>query len=185
MEIPESIIKYASSNECGGIMCKDESLNEHFHCYDLQCNNRVIIKREELIRHLKWHMKRNNSLKLGFLRFSSSDDCSIQFQTCIYNQKQTHYHCIHSKCSKVYISTSDVQIHSNSHQKDSAIIQEGFQRYRATENCDTNYCTFSQLQTTHFHCVRRNCKHTFKNKADMGMIFFLLFSGENFSRIWL
>ena len=35
-------------------------------------------------------------------------------------------------CKKVYISTSDVQMHANYHRKDSAIIQEGFQRFRAT-----------------------------------------------------
>lgn len=72
-------------------------------------------------------------------------------------------------CDKVYISTSDVQMHANYHRKDSAIIQEGFQRFRATEECGAAYCLFFGQRTTHFHCRRDNCKYTFKNKADMGM----------------
>lgn len=168
MEIPKTFIKFASSKECGSVKCIDEHLKEHIHCQDLYCFNRVILKKDEIVRHLKWHMKRKESLKFGFLRFSSRDDCSIHFQQCQHNRKQTHYHCIHSKCSKVYVSTSDVQMHSNYHQKDSAIIQEGFQRYRATENCNTDYCSFSQRKTTHFHCARECCKHTFKNKAEIG-----------------
>ena len=73
-------------------------------------------------------------------------------------------------CDKVYISTSDVQMHANYHRKDSAIIQEGFQRYRATEDCATSYCAFSGQRTTHFHCRRTGCTYTFKNKADMGKL---------------
>jgi hypothetical protein len=72
-------------------------------------------------------------------------------------------------CDKVYISTSDVQMHANYHRKDSAIIQEGFQRFRATEECGAAYCSFFGQRTTHFHCRRDSCKYTFKNKADMGM----------------
>ena len=72
-------------------------------------------------------------------------------------------------CSKVYISTSDVQMHGNYHRKDSAIIQEGFQRFRATENCCTPSCLFADQKTTHFHCRRSGCSFTFKNKSDMGM----------------
>lgn len=60
-------------------------------------------------------------------------------------------------------------MHANYHRKDSAIIQEGFQRYRATEECRTSYCAFFGQRTTHFHCRRDNCQYTFKNKADMGM----------------
>lgn len=71
-------------------------------------------------------------------------------------------------CDKVYISTSDVQMHANYHRKDSAIIQEGFQRLRATEECRTPYCAFYGQRTTHFHCRRDHCQFTFKNKADMG-----------------
>lgn len=102
----------------------------------------------------------------SFLRFTSSDDCTIQFGYCQHNRKQTHYHCIQNKCDKTYISTSDVQMHSNYHRKDSAIYQEGFQRYRATEKCLVQHCIFYGQCTTHFHC--RRCKYTFKNKADMG-----------------
>ena len=105
---------------------------------------KMLNKKEEIIRHLKWHKKRNESLTHGFLRYSSSDDCSIQFGingtinnycinlngikqhiVCPHNRKQTHYHCIQPNCDKIYISTSDVQMHSNYHRKDSAIIQEG------------------------------------------------------------
>lgn len=59
-------------------------------------------------------------------------------------------------------------MHANYHRKDSAIIQEGFQRFRAMEDCGTDYCTFRNQHTTHFHCRRDICSFTFKNKADMG-----------------
>ena len=68
----------------------------------------------------------------------------------------------------MYISTSDVQMHANYHRKDSAIQQEGFQRYRASEDCGVELCTYNGQRTTHFHCKRQGCSYTFKNKADMG-----------------
>lgn len=61
-------------------------------------------------------------------------------------------------------------MHANYHRKDTAIIQEGFQRFRATENCGTAACLFFGQRTTHFHCRRSGCSFTFKNKADMGML---------------
>lgn len=120
-----------------------------------------------MIRHFKWHKKRDESLQYGFLRYSPSDDCGVKFPDCVHNRKQTHYHCMHDKCDKCYISTSDVQMHSNYHRKDIAIIQEGFQRFRATECCETPSCAFYGQRTTHFHCIRDNCSTTFKNKADI------------------
>ncbi|XP_023932584.1 zinc finger protein castor homolog 1-like [Lingula anatina] len=138
---------------------------EHYHCVD--CSFRVFIKKEEMIRHFKWHKKRDDSLQHGFMRYSPMDDCFAKFGNCTHCGKQTHYHCIQSGCNKVYISTSDVQMHANYHRKDSAIIQEGFQRFRATEDCGTPSCQFYGQRTTHFHCRRSSCNFTFKNKADM------------------
>ncbi|KAG1670498.1 Transcription factor castor [Nymphon striatum] len=127
----------------------------------------VFVKKEEMIRHFKWHKKRDDSLQHGFLRYSPMDDCSEKFPNCSHNRKQTHYHCLMESCDKVYISTSDVQMHANYHRKDSAIIKEGFQRFRATEDCGTQACTFYGQRTTHFHCRRPGCNYNFKNKADM------------------
>ena len=78
--------------------------------------------------------------------------------------------CWQAGCNKVYVSTSDVQMHANYHRKASAIIMEGFQRFRATEDCGTQTCDFYSQRTTHFHCRRPNCNFTFKNKADMGKL---------------
>lgn len=172
--VPQPIIDYSryvrrftSGQECGSLCCKELGCREHFHCLD--CSGRVFVKKEEMIRHFKWHKKRDESLQHGFMRYSPTDDCSERHPTrsCPHNGKQTHYHCIHDNCDKVYISTSDVQMHANYHRKDSAIIQEGFQRFRATENCATDYCPFAGQRTTHFHCRRIGCRFTFKNKADM------------------
>ncbi|KYN32959.1 Transcription factor castor [Trachymyrmex septentrionalis] len=159
--------RYASSQECGSTYCKELGCREHFHCLD--CSGRVFVKKEEMIRHFKWHKKRDESLQHGFMRYSPTDDCSEKHpgRSCPHNRKQTHYHCIHENCDKVYISTSDVQMHANYHRKDSAIIQEGFQRFRATESCATDHCPFAGQRTTHFHCRRPGCRFTFKNKADM------------------
>ncbi|XP_046747760.1 uncharacterized protein LOC124412150 isoform X1 [Diprion similis] len=172
--VPQPIIdysryvrRYTSGQECGNSYCKELGCREHFHCLD--CSGRVFVKKEEMIRHFKWHKKRDESLQHGFMRYSPTDDCSERHpgRACPHNRKQTHYHCIHENCDKVYISTSDVQMHANYHRKDSAIIQEGFQRFRATESCGTEYCPFAGQRTTHFHCRRPGCRFTFKNKADM------------------
>lgn len=165
LDYSKYVRKFASSLECGSPHCKDLNYREHFHCLD--CNSRVFIKKEEMIRHFKWHKKRDESLQHGFMRYSPLDDCSDRYTNCTHNKKQTHYHCIKEGCDKVYISTSDVQMHANYHRKDSAIIQEGFQRYRATEECGASYCAFFGQRTTHFHCRRSGCRFTFKNKSDM------------------
>ncbi|CAH2210843.1 jg20715 [Pararge aegeria aegeria] len=158
--------RYSSTLECGSSYCKDLGYREHFHCMD--CTARVFCKKEEMIRHFKWHKKRDESLAHGFMRYSPLDDCSERFSDCPHNRSQTHYHCIQDGCDKVYISTSDVQMHANYHRKDSAILQEGFQRFRATESCSAPHCIFAGQRTTHFHCRRPGCTYTFKNKADMG-----------------
>ncbi|XP_055904823.1 transcription factor castor [Eupeodes corollae] len=160
--------KFPSYLECESLTCRQEHIREHFHCYDQPCCGKVLTKRDEIIRHLKWHKKRKESLAYGFLRFSSSDDCSQSFNPgCIYNWKQTHYHCVEEGCPKVYVSTSDVQMHANYHRKNSEIIQEGFKRFRAIEDCKTESCPFYEKKTSHYHCRRENCQFTFKNKADM------------------
>ncbi|XP_012553245.3 uncharacterized protein LOC101735730 isoform X2 [Bombyx mori] len=157
--------RYGSTLECGSSYCKDLGYREHFHCMD--CTARVFCKKEEMIRHFKWHKKRDESLAHGFMRYSPLDDCSERFADCPHNRSQTHYHCIQDGCDKVYISTSDVQMHANYHRKDTAILQEGFQRFRATESCTASHCIFAGQRTTHFHCRRPGCTYTFKNKADM------------------
>lgn len=136
----------------------------------MHSGSKVFAKKEEMIRHWKWHKKREESLQHGFMRYSPMDDCSIKYASCQHNRRQTHYHCIHDNCDKTYISTSDVQMHANYHRKDSAIIQEGFQRFRATEDCNASFCVFFGQRTTHFHCRRDGCRYTFKNKADMGKL---------------
>ncbi|XP_066959329.1 zinc finger protein castor homolog 1-like [Macrobrachium rosenbergii] len=156
---------YSSALECGSLSCREHNLRDHFHC--LECDSKVFSKKEEMIRHFKWHKKRDESLQHGFMRYSPSDDCSDRFSNCSHNRKQTHYHCLKEGCDKVYISTSDVQMHANYHRKDSAIMQEGFQRFRASEDCGQAACSFSGQRTTHFHCMRSACNYTFKNKADM------------------
>ena len=71
-------------------------------------------------------------------------------------------------CTKVYTSTSDVQMHAALHRKELAIKKEGFQRYRAMDDCGDQHCTFTR--STHFHCIRSSCTFTFRNKADMGKL---------------
>ncbi|KAH9580529.1 hypothetical protein MS3_00009153 [Schistosoma haematobium] len=158
----ESIKKYHSNDECGFDVCRSSKLREHYHC---SICNKIILRREEMIRHAKWHRKREESMQYGFMRYSPCDDCTVI--SCPHNGRQTHYHCMQSNCDKVYVSTSDVQMHANYHRKDAVIIQEGFQRFRATENCGITKCPFYKECTTHFHCRRNNCHFTFKNKADM------------------
>ncbi|KAI8129482.1 Transcription factor castor, partial [Lucilia cuprina] len=160
--------KNSSYLECGNSLCRQENLREHFHCFEEPCQGKILSKKDDIIRHLKWHKKRKESLLLGFARFSSSDDCAPEYGAgCAHNWKQTHYHCIYEDCPKVYVSTSDVQMHANFHRKNSEIVQEGFRRFRAHENCKIEECPFYGKKTSHYHCCREGCNHTFKNKADM------------------
>lgn len=145
--------RFGSSLECGSLYCKDMNYREHFHCTVPMCKDKaekyfqlhsmrslgkcqptpfmsqVFAKKEEMIRHSKWHQKMDEAFKYGFRRVTPMDDCSDQFPGCQHNKKQTHYHCIHTDtCDKCYISTSDVQMHFNYHRKDNAIQREGFLR---------------------------------------------------------
>jgi hypothetical protein len=61
----------------------------------------VFVKKEEMIRHFKWHKKRDESLQHGFMRYSTMDDCSDRFTNCQHNRKQTHYHCIKKRADGV------------------------------------------------------------------------------------
>lgn len=165
----KNLKKYSSFLDCKQEDCGQTGIREHFHCFESPCCGKVLTKKEDIIRHLKWHKKRKESLNFGFLRFSPSDDCSQHYSHgCHYCWKQTHYHCVEDECSKVYVSTSDVQMHANFHRKNIEIIQEGFQRFRAIEDCKTEHCPFSSKGTSHYHCKRGDCQHTFKNKSDMG-----------------
>jgi hypothetical protein len=47
-----------------------------------------------MIRHFKWHKKRDESLQHGFMRYSPGDDCNDRYRGCPHNRKQTHYHCV-------------------------------------------------------------------------------------------
>ncbi|CAG9796108.1 unnamed protein product [Diatraea saccharalis] len=94
--------RYSSTLECGSSYCKDLGYREHFHCMD--CTARVFCKKEEMIRHFKWHKKRDESLAHGFMRYSPLDDCSERFSDCPHNRSQTHYHCIQDGCDKVIIT---------------------------------------------------------------------------------
>uniref|UniRef100_A0A914V3V8 C2H2-type domain-containing protein n=1 Tax=Plectus sambesii TaxID=2011161 RepID=A0A914V3V8_9BILA len=166
--IEHYIVRFAGSS-CTVDNCRMSATNrEHFHCR--RCEWRVFTKKEEMLRHYKWHRKREESLAHGFMRYSASDGCRMNFLSCVHNLKQTHYHCLQPGCDKVYISTSDVQMHANSHRKAAHIAREGFQRYKASEDCKYNNCPFRdlKLRTTHFHCLRPGCTHSFKNKSDMG-----------------
>lgn len=183
--IPEQTLKrFESASECSQIDCILQQLRDHYHCEDRYCVRsddlqpgrrylKTFCKKEEIVRHCKWHKKRAETLKFGFLRFSCMDDCQLDnvphtnTTDCQFNGKQTHYHCIETDCDKVYISTSDVQMHANYHRKTNAIRMQGFLRVRNLETCQEPNCPYAHQQTTHFHCLRDGCQFTFKNKGEM------------------
>ena len=159
--------------------------NHNFFLQYFSAYPKVFAKKEEMIRHSKWHQKMDEAFKYGFRRVTPMDDCSEQFPSCPHNKKQTHYHCIHTDtCDKVYISTSDVQMHFNYHRKDNAIQREGFYRFRGQDDCKTAYCPFQSQNTTHFHCSRQGCQFTFKNKADMEKHKNFHMKDEQLNKVW-
>nr|XP_033777838.1 zinc finger protein castor homolog 1 isoform X2 [Geotrypetes seraphini] len=161
-----STVKFSGSQHCGHIHCAYQ-YREHYHCLDPECNYQRFTSKQDVIRHYNMHKKRDNSLQHGFMRFSPLDDCSIYYHGCHLNGKSTHYHCMQVGCNKVYTSTSDVMTHENFHKKNTQLINDGFQRFRATEDCGTVDCQFYGQKTTHFHCRRPGCTFTFKNKCDI------------------
>ncbi|KAM4571734.1 zinc finger protein castor homolog 1 isoform 1-T1 [Fundulus diaphanus] len=162
------IARFSGSQHCGHVHCAYQ-YREHYHCMDPECNYQVsrFTSKQDVIRHYNMHKKRDNSLQHGFMRFSPLDDCSVYYHGCHLNGKSTHYHCMQVGCSKVYTSTSDVMTHENFHKKNAQLINDGFQRFRATEDCGTVGCQFYGQKTTHFHCRRLGCTFTFKNKCDI------------------
>ncbi|XP_078110886.1 zinc finger protein castor homolog 1 isoform X7 [Sander vitreus] len=160
--------RFSGSQHCGHVHCAYQ-YREHYHCMDPECNYQVsrFTSKQDVIRHYNMHKKRDNSLQHGFMRFSPLDDCSVYYHGCHLNGKSTHYHCMQVGCSKVYTSTSDVMTHENFHKKNAQLINDGFQRFRATEDCGTVGCQFYGQKTTHFHCRRPGCTFTFKNKCDI------------------
>ncbi|XP_037684470.1 zinc finger protein castor homolog 1 isoform X2 [Choloepus didactylus] len=160
------IARFSGSQHCGHIHCAYQ-YREHYHCLDPECNYQRFTSKQDVIRHYNMHKKRDNSLQHGFMRFSPLDDCSVYYHGCHLNGKSTHYHCMQVGCNKVYTSTSDVMTHENFHKKNTQLINDGFQRFRATEDCGTTDCQFYGQKTTHFHCRRPGCTFTFKNKCDI------------------
>ncbi|KAM6924739.1 zinc finger protein castor homolog 1 isoform 5-T6 [Xenentodon cancila] len=160
------IARFSGSQHCGHVHCAYQ-YREHYHCMDPDCNYQRFTSKQDVIRHYNMHKKRDNSLQHGFMRFSPLDDCSVYYHGCHLNGKSTHYHCMQVGCSKVYTSTSDVMTHENFHKKNAQLINDGFQRFRATEDCGTVGCQFYGQKTTHFHCRRQGCTFTFKNKCDI------------------
>ncbi|KAI8500537.1 Zinc finger protein castor 1 [Branchiostoma belcheri] len=160
------IAKFSANVHCGHLHCVYQ-YKEHFHCLDNECNYQRFTNKQDVIRHYNMHKKKDNSLQHGFMRFSPLDDCSVYYSGCSLNLKHTHYHCMQVGCNKVYTSTSDVMTHENFHKKNAAFISEGFQRFRATEDCGIITCSFYGQKTTHFHCRRPNCNFSFKNKCDI------------------
>ncbi|XP_067328788.1 zinc finger protein castor homolog 1 isoform X3 [Anolis sagrei] len=161
-----STVKFSGSQHCGHMHCAYQ-YREHYHCLDPECNYQRFTSKQDVIRHYNMHKKRDNSLQHGFMRFSPLDDCSVYYHGCHLNGKSTHYHCMQVGCNKVYTSTSDVMTHENFHKKNTQLINDGFQRFRATEDCGTVDCQFYGQKTTHFHCRRPGCTFTFKNKCDI------------------
>lgn len=161
------ITKFTASNPCNQQLCPHRN-REHYHCIDNDCNYQRFTNKSDVKRHYNMHKKRDNSLLHGFMRFAPSDECRAHFNgPCMYNGKSTHYHCLHSGCSKVYTSTSDVMTHKKFHIKDEELAKNGFQRYRATDCCEWDDCQFNDMRTTHFHCTREGCRFRFKNKCEM------------------
>ncbi|VDP66656.1 unnamed protein product [Echinostoma caproni] len=90
------IRKYGSFEECSSIKCQSAGMREHYHC---QSCEKIIVRREEMIRHAKWHRKREESLQYGFMRYSPGDNCAVT--GCAHNGRQTHYHCLQPNCTKL------------------------------------------------------------------------------------
>ena len=84
--------RFYNGQDCKGPHCQDLGYKEHYHCLD--CTFKVFVKKEEMVRHYKWHKKREESLQHGFMRYSPMDDCSSKFGACTHNSRQTHYHCL-------------------------------------------------------------------------------------------
>lgn len=147
----QGFLRFTSADDCSTQYkdCPHNFRQTHYHCLHVS---------------FKKVSKNQNSYEIFFAR----EKKSFNFE----NEKLKKFQ---DSCDKIFTSTSDVQIHSNSHRKAQQIAKEGFQRFKASEDCGSNECQFTgpQNRTTHFHCLRPGCDHSFKNKADMGNFSYL------------
>ena len=96
-----------------------------------------------MIRHFKWHKKRDESLQHGFMRYSPIDDCTEKFGPCTHNGRQTHYHCLQVRLG---VNRSGDGVYRSGH---------GFMRYSPIDDCTEKFgpCTHNGRQT-HYHCLQ-------------------------------
>ena len=96
--------RFGSSLECRSAACKDMNYREHWHCIIPMCKGKDFAKKEEMIRHSKWHQKMDEAFKYGFRRVTPMDDCSEQ--VCPTHPFQDFF-CLQSNCKRVSQNESE------------------------------------------------------------------------------
>lgn len=105
----------------------------HFHC--LKCDF-VCSDTNKVTGHRKHHYKMDSINAAGFEKYTPSQDCSLlsleglpapgalgENGECIYNRKQTHYHCL--KCNYSVLGLSQMSSHKYKHLNDNGNESNG------------------------------------------------------------
>jgi len=134
-----------------------------FH-HDIVICLQVSLKKDKIVRHFKWHKKRDDSLQQGFLRFSPLEDCSKKCApNCSHNGRNTHYHCI--QVGRLHWLLTGLSTCCSLHLcylYHTPICPAMDSRSSCSTSCACNFtaCPYCHL-SNHIHCIRSG-KTTFK-----------------------
>ena len=106
-----------------------------------------------MIRHFKWHKKRDESLQHGFMRYSPLDSCEGKFGSCTHDGRQTHYHCLQVSISQTLYHCVQISlIHMHYYCLQVSLIQAHYHCLQISVVQAHYYCLQGSIIQTHQHC---------------------------------
>lgn len=93
----------------------------------------------------------DSSMQERFERFERNVHCGEN--NCQFAMNTTHYHCRHTGCNYKFAGKTMMYKHAQHHDRVDSIIQDDFQRFKASVSCDRSDCEYT-AKNTHFHCLR-------------------------------
>lgn len=150
--VPDGYSRWRYNEDCQYPKCAYKHSVTHFHCVREDCGY-GFSDRSRLVQHTLRH-ERIDSITGGELQqYRINQDCEVD--SCEYNKKMSHFHC--KRCSYSCTDSSKVLTHRKYHAKMDNIVNQGFGKFLAADDCGVSVCPYSRKQN-HFHCLLESCK---------------------------
>ena len=150
--VPDGYSRWRYNEDCQYPKCAYKHSVTHFHCVREDCGY-GFSDRSRLVQHALRH-ERIDSITGGELQqYRINQDCDVV--SCEYNKKMSHFHC--KRCNYSCTDSSKVLTHRKYHAKMDNIVNQGFKKFLAADDCNVNVCPYSRKQN-HFHCLLETCK---------------------------